>query len=58
MDTKPFVGRSGELARLRELTAGLASGIGGALLLVGEQGVGKSELLREGVKNLENYRLA
>lgn len=44
-----FVGRGRELALLRGLVAGVASGIGGAVLVEGEQGIGKTELLREGL---------
>jgi DNA-binding CsgD family transcriptional regulator len=57
MDTGRFVGRSGELARLQDLVAGLAAGTGGTLLVVGEQGIGKSALLREGVPPAGPYRL-
>jgi DNA-binding CsgD family transcriptional regulator/tetratricopeptide (TPR) repeat protein len=57
MDSERFVGRGAELARLRELLAGLADGVGGALLVVGEQGIGKSALLREAVTPAGGYWL-
>jgi DNA-binding CsgD family transcriptional regulator/tetratricopeptide (TPR) repeat protein len=44
-----FVGRAGELVRVRELVSGASVGVGGVLLVLGEQGIGKSALLREGV---------
>ncbi len=40
-----LVGRDAELTALRGLTVGLRSGVGGAALLVGEAGSGKSSLL-------------
>ncbi len=46
-----FVGRGGELALVRELLAGVSAGIGGLLLVVGEQGIGKSSLLRAGLED-------
>jgi DNA-binding CsgD family transcriptional regulator len=45
-----FVGRVAELEQLRELVSGVAGGRGGVLLVVGEQGVGKSALLQEGLR--------
>jgi DNA-binding CsgD family transcriptional regulator len=44
-----LVGRAPEVARLRELVSRVADGVGGTLLVVGEQGIGKSALLREGM---------
>jgi ABC-type transport system involved in cytochrome c biogenesis ATPase subunit len=44
-----FVGRAAELARLRELLSGLAAGTGGVVLVEGEQGIGKSAVLRAGL---------
>jgi ABC-type transport system involved in cytochrome c biogenesis ATPase subunit len=41
-----FDGRDDELAVLRNLLTGLAAGAGGAVLVEGEQGIGKSALLR------------
>jgi DNA-binding SARP family transcriptional activator len=44
----PFVGRAGELARLRGLWTGVRAGRGARLaLLLGEPGIGKSRLARE-----------
>src|SRR5262245_35184133 len=40
-----LIGREAPLAALRERVAGLARGRGGALLLIGEEGSGKSRLL-------------
>ena len=44
--TDSFVGRDEELAVLRGLLTGLAGGAGGAVLIEGEQGAGKTSLLR------------
>jgi DNA-binding CsgD family transcriptional regulator len=44
-----FVGRSRELGVLQGLVSGVADGTGGVLLVSGEQGVGKSALLAEGL---------
>jgi DNA-binding CsgD family transcriptional regulator/tetratricopeptide (TPR) repeat protein len=44
-----FVGRGAELARLRGLVEGLRAGAGGVVLVEGEQGIGKSALLRVGL---------
>jgi len=41
-----FVGRAEELMRLKGLLAGVAAGVGGAVLVEGEQGIGKTALLR------------
>jgi class 3 adenylate cyclase len=43
----PLVGREAELAALRRLSAGLASGKGAGVLIVGEPGLGKSRLVAE-----------
>ena len=45
-----FVGRGGELALVRELLAGAGAGVGGLLVVAGEQGIGKSSLLRAGLE--------
>jgi DNA-binding CsgD family transcriptional regulator len=42
-----FAGRDDELTLLRNLLAGLAAGAGGAVLIEGEQGTGKTALLRQ-----------
>jgi DNA-binding NarL/FixJ family response regulator len=42
------VGRAGELAVVRGLAGEAAAGVGGVLLVAGEQGIGKSALLRAG----------
>jgi DNA-binding CsgD family transcriptional regulator len=44
-----FVGRGGELALLAGLVGGLSAGAGGVVLLEGEQGIGKSSVLRAGL---------
>jgi DNA-binding CsgD family transcriptional regulator len=44
-----FTGRAGELEMLRGLASGVADGVGGVVLVSGEQGVGKSALLAEGL---------
>jgi DNA-binding CsgD family transcriptional regulator len=43
-----FVGRTSELDLLGELAAGVSAGVGGVVLVAGEQGIGKSSLLRAG----------
>jgi tetratricopeptide (TPR) repeat protein len=42
----PLVGREGELALLAGLVQGIATGDGGAVLIEGEPGIGKSALVR------------
>jgi DNA-binding CsgD family transcriptional regulator len=42
-----FVGRAEELAVLAGLLAGVVGGVGGAVLVEGEQGIGKTALLRQ-----------
>src|SRR5690242_12988860 len=49
VDAEHLVGRGDELAHLKRLAAGVSAGVGGVLLVAGEQGVGKSALLREGL---------
>jgi DNA-binding CsgD family transcriptional regulator len=49
VDCERFVGRATELARLGGLLSGLAAGTGGVLLVEGEQGIGKSAVLRAGL---------
>ena len=44
-----LVGRDREVARLEELLANLAAGTGAAVLVEGEQGIGKTEVLRAGL---------
>ena len=44
-----FVGRDGELALLTGLVASVSAGVGGVVLVEGEQGIGKSSLLRAGL---------
>ena len=51
-----LVGRSGELGVLRDLLAEVKAGVGGVVLVVGEQGVGKSSLLRAGLGDAEDRR--
>ncbi|WP_213451783.1 helix-turn-helix transcriptional regulator [Rhizomonospora bruguierae] len=42
----PLIGRQRQVERLRQRVAGLAAGGGGALLVEGEPGIGKTSLLR------------
>ena len=49
-----FVGRGHELGALRDVLAGVKAGVGGVVLVVGEQGVGKSSLLRAGFGGAED----
>jgi len=44
-----FVGRGGEVDRLRGLVAEVAAGVGGVVWVVGEPGIGKSALVDVGV---------
>ena len=44
-----FIGRSGELGLLEEMLEGVVDGLGGAVLVAGEQGIGKTALLRRGL---------
>jgi len=49
VDSDAIVGRDTELSRVRALLAGAAAGVGAAVLVEGEQGIGKSTLLRAGL---------
>ena len=51
--TDGLVGRGGELALLAELVAGVSAGVGGIVLVEGEQGIGKSSVLRAGLAGAE-----
>ena len=44
-----FVGRGDELALLGEMVAGVSAGVGGVVLVEGEQGIGKTSVLRAGL---------
>ena len=44
-----LVGRSNEVGMLQGLLAGVTAGVGGTVLVEGEQGIGKTALLREGL---------
>jgi DNA-binding CsgD family transcriptional regulator len=59
-ENDPFVGRDDELTVLRNLLSKLAAGAGGGVLVEGEQGVGKSALLRRalGGAGEAGFRLA
>ncbi len=48
-----LVGRDREVARLEELLTNLAAGTGAAILVEGEQGIGKTEVLRAGLAGAE-----
>jgi hypothetical protein len=48
-----LVGRGDELALLAGLVAGLSAGVGGVVLVEGEQGIGKSSVLRTGLAGAE-----
>jgi DNA-binding CsgD family transcriptional regulator len=52
-----LVGRDSALKVLGEMTTALAAGVGGAILVEGEQGIGKTELLRAGLAGGSGYRL-
>jgi DNA-binding CsgD family transcriptional regulator/tetratricopeptide (TPR) repeat protein len=49
-----FVGRADELARFGSLLAGVAAGVGAAVLVEGEQGIGKTSLLRRALGGAED----
>ncbi len=48
-----LVGRGDELALLAGLVAGLSAGVGGVVFVEGEQGIGKSSVLRAGLAGAE-----
>jgi DNA-binding CsgD family transcriptional regulator len=48
---EPIIGRRPELALLRDLVAGVTAGLGAVVLVEGEQGIGKTALLRTGLKD-------
>src|ERR1700683_1317880 len=50
---KAFVGRGDELALMAELVAGVSGGVGGVVLVEGEQGIGKTAVLRAGLAGAE-----
>jgi DNA-binding CsgD family transcriptional regulator/tetratricopeptide (TPR) repeat protein len=52
-----LVGRDNALEVLRGMKAALAAGVGGAVLVEGEQGIGKTELLRVSLAGGSTYRL-
>lgn len=45
-----IVGRQGELSRVRDLISGACSGVGGALVVAGEAGIGKTSILGAAVQ--------
>lgn len=49
-----FVGRSKELDLLRGLLAGVVAGVGGSVLVEGEQGIGKTAVLRQALLTAED----
>jgi DNA-binding CsgD family transcriptional regulator/tetratricopeptide (TPR) repeat protein len=51
--TDGLVGRDEELVLLEGLVAGLSKGVGGVVLVEGEQGIGKSSVLRAGLAGAE-----
>jgi DNA-binding CsgD family transcriptional regulator/tetratricopeptide (TPR) repeat protein len=54
VDGELFVGRGREVEVLHDLLAAVKAGVGGVVLVVGEQGVGKSSLLRAGLGAAED----
>jgi DNA-binding CsgD family transcriptional regulator len=54
MASELFVGRRAELPRLRNLLSEVCAGVGGLVLVEGEQGIGKSSLLRAAFANAES----
>ncbi|RXZ42331.1 ATP-binding protein, partial [Agromyces binzhouensis] len=53
----PILGRSDELERLGALLGGARNGHGGALLVRGEPGIGKSTLLDAAVESARGIRV-
>ncbi len=47
------MGRGDELALLAGLVGGLSAGVGGVVFIEGEQGIGKSSVLRAGLAGAE-----
>jgi predicted ATPase len=54
MANELFVGSRAELARLRNLLREVCVGVGGLVLIEGEQGIGKSSLLRAAFAQAES----
>jgi DNA-binding CsgD family transcriptional regulator len=52
-----FAGRDDALALLSNATVALSAGVGSAVLVEGEQGIGKSELLRVGLAGVRGCRV-
>ncbi|MDP9799437.1 DNA-binding CsgD family transcriptional regulator [Catenuloplanes nepalensis] len=57
-DRDPLVGRAAENRRVATLLDGARAGRGGALLLTGEAGIGKSALLDHAAEAAEGFRVA
>lgn len=53
----PLVGRQHEIRRIAELTGAARTGQGGALVLRGEAGIGKSALLDRAVRDAPGFRV-
>jgi DNA-binding SARP family transcriptional activator len=51
---RTFVARTAELSTLRQAVRGVSDGLGGVLLVEGEPGIGKSELLTTGLADCED----
>lgn len=51
--SQPFVGRRAELEQVRERLAGVREGVGGAVWIEGEPGIGKSDLLGAALCDIE-----
>jgi len=56
-DDVPIIGRADELARAAAVVAGQAAGQGGALVVTGPVGIGKSRLVREAIAAVPAERL-
>ncbi|MET8282953.1 AAA family ATPase [Micromonospora sp. NPDC005174] len=59
LDTRPgaFVARETELGDIASVTAPAAQGRGGAMLVVGDAGIGKSTLIGEAVARLDGWQV-
>jgi DNA-binding CsgD family transcriptional regulator len=53
----PFLGREPEVRRLRRLFEGIRAGGGGALVVSGEAGIGKSALVEQALVGVSDFRL-
>jgi DNA-binding CsgD family transcriptional regulator len=58
VDAGSFVGRDSELSRLAEMISALGDGVGNSVLVEGEQGIGKTALLRTALASADEAGIA